>query len=97
MPGQHSDDPKTTLVNTLERIIKMEGVFKLAPFLLFLVPGLLAFIFFVKVHIPWERVNLIWLMALIFHFPFLLFLIAAIMMEIIDSVERRNKRLFSKE
>lgn len=75
----------------------MERPFKVAPFLLFLVPGLLAFIFFVNVHIPWERVNLIWLMALIFHVPFLLFLTAAITMEIIDSLERRDKRLLSKK
>ncbi len=74
----------------------MERLLKLEPFLLFLVPGLLAFIFFVKVHIPWERVNLVWLMALIFHVPFLLFLTAAILMEIIDSVERRDKRLLGK-
>ena len=75
----------------------MERLFKLAPFLLFLVPGLLAFIFFVKVHIPWERINLIWLMALIFHVPFLLFLTAAIMMEVIDRMERRDKALFTKK
>lgn len=75
----------------------MERVSKSAPFLLFLVPGLLAFIFFVKVHIPWERANPFLLMALIFHVPFLLFLIAATVMEIIDSVERRDKRLFTKK
>lgn len=75
----------------------MERPFKVTPFLLFLVPGLLAFIFFVKVHIPWEKINLIWLMALIFHVPFLLFLTAAIIMEIIDSTERRDQRLFSKK
>ena len=61
--------------------------FEVTPFLLFLVPGLLASIFFVKVHIPWEKVNLIWLMALIFHVPILLFFTAAILMEIIDSME----------
>lgn len=75
----------------------MERLLKLAPFLLFLVPGLLAFIFFVRIHIPWEKVNLIWLMALIFHIPILLFFTAAILMEIIDSLERREKRLFSKK
>lgn len=75
----------------------MERPFKVTPFLLFLVPGLLAFIFFVKVHIPWEKINLIWLMALIFHVPFLLFLTAAIIMEIIDSTERRDQRLFSEK
>jgi len=71
--------------------------FEVAPFLLFLVPGLLAFIFFVRIHIPWEKVNLIWLIALIFHVPILLFFAAAILMEIIDSLERREKRLFSKK
>ena len=75
----------------------MERPFKVTPFLLFLVPGLLAFIFFVKVHIPWEKINLIWLMALIFHVPFLLFLTAAIIMEIIDTTERRDQRLFSEK
>jgi len=62
----------------------------LAPFLPFLGPLLLAFIFFVKVQIPWERVNLFWLMGFVFHIPFLLFLIAAVLMEIIDSRERQR-------
>jgi hypothetical protein len=72
----------------------MERLFKLAPFLLFLVPGLLAFIFFVKVDIPWEKINVFWLMALIFHVPFLLFLTAAILMEIIDRMERKDTGVF---
>jgi hypothetical protein len=71
----------------------MQRILKLTPLLLFLAPGLLAFIFFVKVHIPWEKVNLIWLMALIFHVPFLLFLTAAILMEIIDSMKRKDTEL----
>jgi hypothetical protein len=71
----------------------MKRIFKVTPFLLFLVPGLLAFIFFVKVDIPWEKVNLFWLMALIFHIPFLLFVTAAILMEIIDSMERKDTGL----
>ncbi len=75
----------------------MERIFKAAPFILFLVPGLLAFIFFVKVEIPWERINLFLLMALLFHIPILLFFTAAILMEIIDSMERRDKRLLSKK
>jgi len=72
----------------------MERIFKVTPLLLFLVPGLLAFIFFVKVHIPWEKVNLFLLMAIIFHVPFLLFLTAAIFMEIIDSMGRKDTALF---
>ena len=75
----------------------MERPFKLAPFFLFLVPGLLAFVFFVKIEIPWEEVNPIWLMAFLIHVPLLLFFIAAITMEIIDAMERRDKRLFSKK
>ena len=92
-------EAKNAIVNSLEgkRIVNMERLFKLAPFLLFLVPGLLAFIFFAKVHIPWEGVNLFLLMALIFHVPILLFFTAAILMEIIDSMERRDKRLYSKK
>ena len=69
----------------------MQRLSKVVPFLLFLVPGLLAFVFFVKVHIPWEKVSPVWLMAFLFHVPFLLFIIAAILMEIIDSIERKDK------
>jgi len=72
----------------------MERLFKVTPFLLFLVPGLLAFIFFVKIHIPWERVNLFLLIAIIFHVPFLLFPTAAILTEIIDSMRRKDTELF---
>jgi len=75
----------------------MERLFKLAPFLLFLVPGLLALIFFVKVQIPWEKFNPVWLMLSLIHVPLLLFFVAAITMEIIDGMERRDKRLFSKK
>jgi hypothetical protein len=70
----------------------MQRLSKVAPFLLFLVPGLLAFIFFVKVNLPWEKVSPVWLMAFLFHVPFLLFIIAAVLMEIIDSIERKDKR-----
>ena len=86
-------------LNSLEKpkkIINMERLSKVAPFLLFLVPGLLAFVFFVKVHIFWEEVNIYWLMALIFHVPFLLFFTAAILMEIIDSMERKKSGLLRK-
>jgi hypothetical protein len=75
----------------------MEKLFKLAPFLLFLVPGLLAFIFFVKIEIPWEKVNPVWLMAFLIHFPLLLFFSAAITIEIIDSLEKKEKRLYGKK
>jgi len=60
------------------------GMLKLA----FLGPGLLAFIFFVKVHIPREKVGPFWLMAFVFHIPFLLFVMGAILVEIIDWKER---------
>ena len=75
----------------------MERPFNLAPFLLFLVPGLLAFVFFVKIEIPWEEVNPIWPMAFLIHVPLLLFFVAAITVEIIDSMERREKRLYGKK
>ena len=69
----------------------------LTPFLPFWGPLLLAFIFFVKVHIPLEKVNLFGLMGFLFHIPFLLFLIAAILMEIIDSKERKKPGLLGKK
>jgi len=69
----------------------------LTAFLPFIGPGLLAFIFFVKVHIPWEKVNLFWLMAFVFHVPFLLFLTGAILVEIIDWKERKDKGLLCKK
>ena len=62
----------------------------LTPFLSLLGVGLLAFIFFFKVGIPWERVNLFWLMAFVFHVPLLLFLVAAIMVEIVTLVEKKD-------
>jgi len=46
------------------------------------VPGLTIFI--AKVQIPWERVNLFLLMAVIFHIPLVLFFIAAILVEIME-------------
>ena len=52
--------------------------------------GLLAFMFFVKVNIPWEKVSLFWLMAFVFHIPLLLFLIAAITVEIMALVEKKD-------
>jgi len=70
----------------------MQRLSKVVPFLLFLVPGLLAFVFFVKVNIPWEKVSPVWLMAFLFHVPFLLFIISAILMEIIDSIERKDRK-----
>jgi fatty acid desaturase len=85
-------------VNNLEkqkRESNMERIFKLMPLLLFAVPGLLAFVFFVKVNIPWEKVSPVWLMAFLFHVPFLLFIIAAVLMEIVDSMEREDKGLFA--
>jgi hypothetical protein len=75
----------------------MERLLKLTSFLLFLVPGILAFIFFVKVDIPWEKVNLWLLMAFIFCVPVLLFFTAATLMETIDSMERKNSGLFGKK
>lgn len=79
-----------------EKVI-MERLSKLASFLLLLVPGLLAFLFFVKIPLPREGSNLIWLMVLLFHVPILLFLIAAFRMEIIERTERRDRRLLSKK
>ena len=70
----------------------MQRLSKVAPFFLLLVPGLLAFVFFVKVNIPWEKVSPVWLMAFLFHVPFLWFIIAAILMEIIDSIERKDRK-----
>lgn len=69
----------------------------LTPFLPFLGSLLLAFIFFVKVNILLEKVDLLGLMGFLFHIPFLLFLIAAILMEIIDSMERRKSGLLGKK
>jgi hypothetical protein len=68
----------------------------LIPFLPFLGPLLLAFIFFVRVHIRLEKINVFCLMGFLFHIPFLLFLIAAVLMEIIDSMERRKSGLLGK-
>jgi hypothetical protein len=50
----------------------------LTPFLPLLGLGLLAFMFFIKVDIPWEKVSVFWLMAFVFHIPLLLFFIAAV-------------------
>ncbi len=75
----------------------MERFSKLAFFLLLLVPGLLAFIFFVKVPIPREGNGLTWLMVLLFHVPILLFLIAAFRVELVEAMGKRDRRLFSKK
>ncbi|MGD0234672.1 MAG: hypothetical protein ABSC55_09045 [Syntrophorhabdales bacterium] len=69
----------------------------LTPFLPLLGLGLLAFMFFVKVDIPWEKVNAFWLMALVFHIPLLLFLIAAVMVEIIALVEKKDTGRFDEK
>ncbi len=69
----------------------------LTPFLPLLGLGLLAFMFFVKVDIPWGKVSLFWLMALVFHIPFLLFLIAAVMVEIIAPVEKKDTGRFDEK
>ena len=60
----------------------------LTVFLLFLVPSL--FILIDKVQIPWERVNPFLLMAVIFHIPFILFVTAAILIEVIQSHEKQE-------
>jgi hypothetical protein len=60
----------------------------LKAFLPFLILGFIIFI--VKVQIPWERANVFWLMAVIFHIPLILFFMAAIMMEIMDSMRREG-------
>jgi putative effector of murein hydrolase LrgA (UPF0299 family) len=62
----------------------------LIVFLLFLVPGLIIFI--AKVQIPWEKANLFWLMAVIFHVPLILFLIAAILVEIMDRMRNKDEK-----
>lgn len=67
----------------------------LTVFLLFLVPGL--FILIDKVQIPWERVNPLLLMAVIFHIPFILFVIAALLVELMDSMENGNNENMAKE
>jgi hypothetical protein len=67
------------------------------PFLPLLGLGLLAFMFFVKMDIPWEKVSVFWLMAIVFHMPLLLFLIAAIMVEIIALVEKKDMGRFDEK
>jgi hypothetical protein len=62
----------------------------LTPFLPLLGLGLLAFMFFVKPDILWEKVTIFWLMAFVFHIPFLLFVIAAVMVEIRAVVEKKD-------
>ncbi len=66
----------------------MQRLLKLAPFLLFLIPGLIVFI--LNAHISWGEDHLFWMMAFVFHIPLLLFLIAAVMVEIITIVEKKN-------
>ena len=62
----------------------------LTPLLPPLGVGLLAFIFFIKIDIHWEKINLFWLMAFVFHIPLLLFLVAAVMVEITALVGKRD-------
>ena len=62
----------------------------LTPFLPLSGLGLLAFMFFFKVDILWERVNVFWLMAFVFHIPLLLFFIAAIMVEVRALAENKD-------
>jgi nitrogen fixation/metabolism regulation signal transduction histidine kinase len=69
----------------------------LTPFLPFLGLGLLAFMFFVKLDMLWEKVNVFWLMAFLFHVPLLLFLIAAVMVKIIALVEKKDMGCLDKK
>ena len=69
----------------------------LTPFLPLLGLGLLALMFFVKVDTPWEEVNAIWLMAFVFHLHLVLFLIAAVMVEIIGVVEKKDTGRFDEK
>ena len=62
----------------------------LTPFLPLSGLGLLAFMFFFEVDLPWERVNVFWLMAFVFHIPLLLFFIAAVMVEVRALVEKKD-------
>ena len=62
----------------------------LTPFLSLSGLGLLAFMFFFEGGIPWERVNVFWLMAFVFHIPLLLFFIAAAMVEVKALVEKKD-------
>jgi len=62
----------------------------LTPFLPLSGLGLLAFMFFFEVDLPWERVNVFWLMAFVFRIPLLLFFIAAIMVEVRALVEKKD-------
>ena len=64
----------------------------LAPLLLLSGLGLLAFMFFVKADITWEEPDVMWVMALLFHMPFILFLVAAVTIEIRTAMERRQRR-----
>ena len=69
----------------------------LSPFLPLLGLGLLAFIFFVKVDIPWEKVSIFWVMAFVFHLPLILFLIAAVMVEIRAVAQKRDTGRFNEK
>jgi hypothetical protein len=62
----------------------------LTPFLPLVGLGLLAFMFFIKVDIPWEKVSVFWLMAFVFHIPLLLFFIAAVTVELIALREKKD-------
>jgi len=63
---------------------------RLIPLLTLAGLGLLASIFFVNLEIPWDKVNVGWAMALVFHIPLLLFFIAAVMVEIITVIEKKH-------
>jgi hypothetical protein len=62
----------------------------LTPFLPLLGLGLLALMFFVNMDTLWEKVNVFWLMAFIFHLPLILFLLAAVMVELIAVGEKKD-------
>ncbi len=64
----------------------------LAPLLLLSGVGLLAFMFFVEMETAWEGPDVGWVMALLFHMPLILFLIAAVTVEITTVKERRQRR-----
>ncbi|HVN23079.1 MAG TPA: hypothetical protein VMT71_03865 [Syntrophorhabdales bacterium] len=63
---------------------------RLTPLLALAGLGLLASIFFVNVEIPWDDVNVGWVMAFVFHLPLLLFFFAAVMVEILTVIEKKH-------
>jgi len=64
----------------------------LTPVLVLSGLGLLAVIFFVDIENPWKDINVFWLMAFVFHVPFLLFVISAITAEIRTLAEKKSAR-----